>query len=52
MWPKYFADSISPAEATRILDFYYVFWNKVMGSSTHIASLLIFSYEVKALGRR
>lgn len=30
----------------------YIFWNKVTGSSTHIASPLIFSYEVKALGRR
>jgi 2-polyprenyl-3-methyl-5-hydroxy-6-metoxy-1,4-benzoquinol methylase len=30
----------------------YGFWNKVTGSSTHIASPLIFSYEVKALGRR
>lgn len=30
----------------------YLFWNKVTGSSTHIASPLIFSYEVKALGRR
>lgn len=30
----------------------YIFWNKVTGSSTHIASPLIFSYEVKALGKR
>ncbi len=30
----------------------YTFWNKVTGSSTHIASPSIFSYEVKALGRR
>lgn len=30
----------------------YTFWNKVTGSTTHIASPLIFSYEVKALGRR
>jgi len=38
-----------------LLKFYranYIFWNKVTGSSTHIASPLIFSYEVKALGRR
>lgn len=38
-----------------LLKFYrinYIFWNKVTDSSTHIASLLIFSCEVKALGRR
>jgi len=30
----------------------YIFWNKVTGSSAYPASPLIFSYEVKALGRR